>query len=345
MKALVYHGTKDIRYEDHPDPVLHADTDAIVRVSACAICGSDLHIYHGHGFSEDRGYCVGHEAVGEVVEAGRGVRRLRVGDKVMISGSTGCGACTECLAGRLEQCRTGPIGCYGLGKALEGSQAEAVRVPLADHHAVPIPEGVSTTQALLLTDNLPTAWLGCRRAEIAPGDMVAVVGLGPVGLMAVENAFVLGAGAVFAIDPNPDRRAIAATLGAVALGPDDARARIAEATRGLMADRAVEAVGADAPIRLAIDLVGRGCRVSVVGVSQTMDFRFPMAAALNKSLRFSIALCGVPQWWPELVPLLQHGRLRPERFVSHVLPLAQGPAGYDMFDRKADGALKIVLEA
>jgi 2-desacetyl-2-hydroxyethyl bacteriochlorophyllide A dehydrogenase len=344
MKGLVYYGAKDIRYETHDDPKLAADTDVIVKISACSICGSDLHIYHGHGFSADTGFCVGHESVGEVVEAGRSVRRLKVGDRVMLSAAVGCGMCGPCMAGKVELCRTGMLGCYGLGKALEGGQAEAIRVPMADINAAPIPEGLSDAQALMLTDNLPTAWFGLRHAEIKPGQQVVAVGLGPIGLMAVEGAFVKGASKVYAVDLNPARRAIAQGLGAVAVSPEEARDVVTAGSGGLMADCAVEAVGADATIQLAISLVGRGGRVSVVGVNQNMDFRFPMAMGFFKGLHFSIGVCGVQQYWDELVPLIQQGRLKPERFISHTLPLSDGAKAYDLFDTKADGALKMVLE-
>jgi len=345
MKALVYHGPKDIRYESHSDPKLVEVTDAIVKVGLCSICGSDLHIYHGQGFSADTGYCVGHEAVGEVVEVGRGVRRLRVGDSVMVSAAVGCGSCARCLAGQVELCQTGLMGCYGLSKNLEGCQAELLRVPMADFNAAPIPEGLTPTQGLMLTDNMATAWFGCRNARIQPGQRVAVVGLGPIGLMAVEASLVMGASAVYAVDLNPARRAIAQSLGAIPLDSAEAPARVGEATHGQMADCAVEAVGADATIALAINLVGRAGHVSVVGVNQNMSFAFPMALAFFKGLHFAIGVCGVPQYWPELVALIQQQRLHPERFVSHTLPLADGARAYDLFDRKAEGALKMVLRA
>jgi 2-desacetyl-2-hydroxyethyl bacteriochlorophyllide A dehydrogenase len=343
VKALVYHGARDIRFESHDDPAIRSDTDAVVKVDLCAICGSDLHIYHGHGFSPDAGYCVGHEAVGEIVEVGKAVHRFRPGDKVMISAAVGCGNCARCLAGQINLCRTGSMTCYGLSRGLEGCQAEAFRVPAADFNATTMPEGLTPTQALMLTDSMATAWYGCKQAGIRPGQTVAVVGLGPIGLMAIEAAFVMGASAVYGVDLAADRRAIAESLGAVAFDSVDAKAAILQATQGRGADCVVEAVGADATIRLAIDLVGRAGAVSVIGVNQSMDFAFPMGLAFLKGINFSIGTCSVPEHWPELVPLLQQGRLRPERFVSHTLPLADGARAYDIFDRRSDGALKMVL--
>jgi 2-desacetyl-2-hydroxyethyl bacteriochlorophyllide A dehydrogenase len=343
MKALVYHGPFDIRYDSHDDPSLECETDVIIKVDLCAICGSDLHIYHGHGFSKDHGFCVGHESVGEVVEIGKSVRRLKVGDKIMVSGAVGCGDCARCFSGQVERCLKGMMGCYGLSAALQGGQAEALRVPMADFNAALIPEGITNVQALMLTDAMATAWFGCRNARIGPGNHVVVVGLGPIGLMAVEAAFVMGAASVYAIDLVASRREMARSMGAIALAPDSAPEGIAEATRGLGADCVIEAVGADATIKLALNLVGRGGAVSVIGVNQNMDFSFPMGLAFFKGITFSIGTCGVPQYWRELVPLIQQGRLHPERLVSHTMPLSEGRKAYEIFDKRDEGALKMVL--
>lgn len=343
MKALCYFGARDIRYETMADPDLKDDRDVLVKMDRCGICGSDLHIYQGHGFSEDLGYCVGHEAVGEVIEIGRAVRRLKPGDKVMISAAVGCGACAPCLAGDVNQCRNGAAQCYGLSARLQGCQAEAIRVPAGDFNLAPIPDGLSDDQALMLTDNLPTAWLGCRNAGISAGETVVVVGLGPIGLMAVEGAFVLGASRVFAIDLVPERRAVAESLSAVALDPANAIEAIAQATAGRMAACAVEAVGADATIKLAIKAVGRQGRVSVIGVNQTRKFEFDMAVAFVKGLTFRIGTCSVQEHWPELIPLIQQGRLHPERFVTHHMPLSRGEEAYKLFDARRAGALKMVM--
>jgi 2-desacetyl-2-hydroxyethyl bacteriochlorophyllide A dehydrogenase len=345
MKALCYFGARHIRYDSMADPDLHDERDILVKMDRCGICGSDLHIYQGHGFTEDLGYCVGHEAVGEVVEIGRGVHRVKVGDKVMISAAVGCGACAPCLAGDVNHCRNNAMQCYGLSSRLQGCQAEAIRVPAGDFNVATIPEGLTADQALMLTDNLPTAWFGCKNAGIRPGQTVVVVGLGPIGLMAVEGAFVLGASRVFAVDLVPERRAIAESLGAIALDASEAVAAIAEATQGRMADCAVEAVGADATINLAIKVVGRAGTVSVIGVNQTRRFAFDMAVAFVKGLTFRIGTCSVQAHWPELVPLIQQGRLRPERFITHEMPLSDGAEAYRLFDARQAGALKMVMTA
>lgn len=343
MKALRYYGARDVRYEAMDDPAPQSDSDAVVKVEACSICGSDLHIYHGHGFSEDLGFCVGHEAVGEVVEVGRAVQRLKVGDKVMLPAAIGCGACRSCLAGNVINCEFGLGGCYGLSQKLQGSQAEAVRVPAADMNAVPVPDGVSMEQALMMTDAMATAWFGAREADIGPGSSVAVIGLGPIGLMAVESAWVLGAHVVYAIDPIPERRALAEAAGAIALHPDEALERIREDTKGRKLDCVVEVVGSDATVDFALRLVRRRGTVSVIGVQQSRRFAFPLERAFAAGLTFRVGTCSVPEELPALFPLVQSGRLRPERYISHRLPLSDGAEAYRMFEAREAGALKMVL--
>ncbi|MGE8140980.1 alcohol dehydrogenase family protein [Novosphingobium sp. NPDC080210] len=343
MKALRYYGARDVRYEAMEDPTPQSDRDAIIKVTACSICGSDLHIYHGHGFSEDTGFCVGHEAVGEVVEVGRGVHRLKVGDKVMIPAAVGCGACRSCLAGNVANCEFNAGACYGLSAKLQGSQAEAVRVPAADVNAVPVPEGVSMEQALMMTDALATAWFGARNADIRPGSSVAVIGLGPIGLMAVDSAFVMGAHVVYAIDPIAERRAIAEASGAIALHPDEALERIKQDTHGNKLDCVVEVVGSDATVDFALRLVKRRGTVSVIGVQQSRRFAFPLERAFAAGLTFRIGTCSVPEELPALFPLVQSGRLRPEKYVSHRMPLSEGAEAYRLFEAREAGALKMVL--
>jgi 2-desacetyl-2-hydroxyethyl bacteriochlorophyllide A dehydrogenase len=345
MKALRYYGARDIRHEDMDDPKLESDRDAIIQMTGCSICGSDLHIYHGHGFSEDIGFCVGHEAVGEVVEVGRAVTRLKAGDKVMMPAAVGCGACRSCLAGVVNSCEFNAGGCYGLSAKLQGVQSEAFRVPAADTNAIRIPEGISEDQALMMTDALATAWFGARNADIKPGSSVAVIGLGPIGLMAVDSAFVMGAHVVYAIDPVPERRALAAEAGAIALHPDEVLERVREDTHGRKLDCVVEVVGHDATVDLALRLVARRGTVSVIGVQQSRRYAFPLERAFAAGLTFRIGTCSVPEEWPALIPLVQSGRLKPERYISHTLPLADGPEAYRLFESREAGALKMVLKA
>ncbi len=343
MKALRYYGARDVRYEAMDDPAPQSTRDAVVKVDACSICGSDLHIYHGHGFSEDVGFCVGHEAVGEVMEVGSGVHRLKVGDKVMIPAAVGCGACRACLAGVVNLCEFGMGSCYGLSARLQGSQADAVRVPAADMNAVRVPEGVSMDQALMMTDALATAWYGARNADIVPGASVAVIGLGPIGLMAVDSAFVMGAHIVYAIDPIAERRALAEASGAIALHPDEALERIKADTKGRKLDCVVEVVGSDATVDFALRLVRPRGTVSVIGVQQSRRFAFPLERAFAAGLTFRTGTCSVPEELPALFPLVQSGRLKPEKYISHRMKLSEGAEAYRLFEARESGALKMVL--
>ena len=188
----------------------------------------------------------------------------------------GCGVCIACVGGMPVKCSKQAWGCYGLSHALEGCQAEAIAVPSADDNLSRIPDGISRDQALLLTDNLPTAYMGCKNADIAPGKTVAVVGLGPIGLMAVECAFVLGASRVFALDLMPERRALAAKLGATPIDPANAVEEIKELTDGTMVNCSVEAVGGDKTIEMAIAFAGRGATISSFGVNQSQQFNYPV---------------------------------------------------------------------
>lgn len=343
MKALTYHGARDIRHEAIADPELLSDRDAIVQMTGCSICGSDLHIYHGHGFSEDIGFCVGHEAVGEVVEVGKAVHRVKVGDRVMMPAAVGCGACRSCLSGNVIHCENNASGCYGLSAKLQGVQSEGFRVPAADMNAVLIPEGISEDQALMMTDAMATAWFGARQADIRPGSSVAVIGLGPIGLMAVESAFVMGAHVVYAIDPVPERRALAEEAGAIPLHPEAALETIREATKGHKLDCVVEAVGSDGTVDLALRLVARRGTVSVIGVQQSRRYAFPLERAFAAGLTFRTGTCSVPEELPALFPLVQSGRLKPEKYISHRMPLSQGAEAYKLFEARESGALKMVL--
>ncbi|MGZ6896072.1 MAG: alcohol dehydrogenase catalytic domain-containing protein [Acidimicrobiia bacterium] len=343
MRALTYHGPFDVRVTDVPDPTLFDDEAAVVAVRACGICGSDLHIYEGHGFSADLGFCVGHEAVGEVVEVGSSVSRFRIGDSVLVAASVGCASCGPCRAGYVLGCERNRSGCYGLGAVLPGSQAQYVAVPCADGNLVAIPEGIGDDAAIVLTDNAPTAWYGARRARIVPGDVVAVVGLGPVGIMSVLAAQILGAGRVLAIDLVAERRSAAAALGAEPVDGDP-KVVVRELTKGRGADVVLEAVGADATIDLAIKIAARGARVSIVGVTQSPQFPMHLQLAQFNELELAIGLCSVQRELPQLLALTAGGRLHPEVVVTHHLPLRDGADAYARFHVRVGGVGKIVLD-
>lgn len=348
MRALTYHGPRELAVTEVPDATPPDGFGAVVRVSAAGVCGSDLHIYDGHGFSDDTGYCVGHEAVGEVVEVGSGVRRFAVGDRVLVAASVGCVFCEPCAAGDVLGCdhrrERWRVFAYGLSHRLPGCQAEAVAVPYADVNLIRVPEGVSDATAILLTDNAPTAWYGARRARIAPGDTVGVIGLGPVGQIAVAAALLMGAARVLAVDPVGYRRDWAQAQGAEVVDPDDPKEAIKEMTSGRGCHAVIEAVGADASIALAVSAARREGRISVVGVSQNDGFPFRMAAAQAKELEFSIGFCGAQRELPPLLALVESGRLDPSWLVTHRIPLDEGPAAYALLAGRAGGMGKVVLD-
>lgn len=347
MKALTYHGRHDIRYTDVPEPAVTSPTHAVVRVTTAGICGSDLHIYQGTPFSSELGYTPGHECVGVVVDIGAQVTRFKPGDRVLVPASAGCTRCKTCAAGftaRCEYAKSSMELCYGVSPQLPGSQAEALAVPHADINLVHLPEGISDEAAVVLTDNAPTAWYGCRRARIQPGETVLVIGLGPVGLMAAQSAFAMGAARVLGADLVPERRAFAASLGVEPVEGEDSKAAVREMTGGRGPDAVVEAVGSDATIELALKAVRQAGRVSVVGVSHSKAFPFHMGLAQIKELEFAIGLCSIHYELPTLIALAQARRIKPEVVVSHRFPLSEGPAAYELFADRTDGVRKILLD-
>lgn len=265
MKALTWHGQHDIRCESVPDPTIEDGRDAIIKVTACAICGSDLHIYQGSIPEMESGDVIGHEAMGEVVEVGRDNKKLKVGDRVVVPFTISCGECFFCQRGFYSGCErsnpdsakvsklwgNSPAGLFGYSHLLggyRGGQAEYLRVPFADVGPVKVPDGLSDEQALFLSDIFPTGYMAAEFCNIQPGDTIAIWGCGPVGQMAIRSAFMLGAERVLAIDTVPERLALAREAGALTLDylEEDIYDRIMELTRGRGADACIDAVGTEA---------------------------------------------------------------------------------------------------
>jgi threonine dehydrogenase-like Zn-dependent dehydrogenase len=346
MKALVFEGIRRVACAAVPDPALAEPGDAIVRVRAAAICGSDLHVYRGLETGLDAGTVLGHELAGEVVEAGPGVTRFRPGDLVVSPFTTCCGDCFYCRLGLTARCVRGQLfGWVEEGRGLHGVQAEYVRVPLADSTLVAVPEGTPPEQALFAGDILATGWFGAESAGAAPGRSVAIVGCGPVGLMAVIAARELGAERIFAVDALPDRLALAARWGAepVDFQAEDPIERIHEETGGRGADSVVEAVGTPQASRLAFDLVRPGGTIAAVGVHVEAHLAFAPGEAYDRNLTYRAGRCPARAYMDRLLPLVQSGRYDLAALISHRLTLDQGPDGYDLFDRRVPGCTKVVL--
>lgn len=346
MKALVFNGPRDVKYESFPDPTLETPNSVIVKVNRCSICGSDLHMYHGghigganYGDQIEK-FCVGHEFAGEVVETGSDVHKFKVGQQVFVAGGTACGRCNECKAGNAPACNGWMA--FGLSANLNGGQAEFVNVPMADFVLHRIPDGVSEEQSILLTDAMCTAYFGLTRTDLEPGDTVAIVGLGPIGLIGVELALALGAGQVYAIDPVPNRRVHAAKLGAVALDPENAADLIAEATKGKGVKRVFEASGARSAVELAIRIASRQSTASFIGLPQP-DVSLPMIQILFKDITIRAGVASVTGQWPNLIPLLQNGRLKAEGLFTHDMNLSEGAEAYRMFDAREDDVVKVMM--
>lgn len=348
MRALTYQGPRDVAVTAVPDPAPLDGWGAVVRVVQAGVCGSDLHIYEGHGFSDDIGYCVGHEAVGEVVEVGGEVRRFARGERVLLPASIGCVWCGNCARGHVSACehRREPWKefCYGMSHRLPGCQAEAVAVPHADLNLVAVPDTVSDEAAVLLTDNAPTAWYGARRARITPGDTVAVIGLGPVGQLAVQSALLMGAARVLGVDPVAHRRDLAVAHGAEPVDPVDPKAHLKELTGGWGCDAVIEAVGADETIALAVSAATRAGRVSIIGVTQNDALPFRMQAAQTKELELAIGLCSAQRELPALTALCSAGRLDLDGLISHRLTLSDGPTAYAMLAERTEDVVKVLID-
>lgn len=348
MKALTFHGKQAIRHETVDEPKVIAPTDAVVKVSLSAICGSDMHVYHGREPGMDTGTVMGHEFTGAVVELGSGVSTLAVGDQVLSPFTTSCGNCFFCDRGLTARCVKGQLfGYVENGSGLQGGQAEYVRVPLADSTLAAIPEDVSPEEALLLGDVFSTGYFCARQARVESGSTCAIIGCGPVGLMAVVGARELGADRIFALDSIPERLELAGTFGATPIDfkTVDPVAVVHEATQGRGADAALDAVGTSASTRAAYDLVRPGATISVVGVHYDEQFPFSPPNAYDKNLTFTVGRCPARRVMQDLIPVVQARKYDLVSIISHRLPLAEGSEAYRLFDEKRDRCTKVVLTA
>ena len=344
MRALVYHGPGRKAWEEVPEPEITDDGDVIVRVDATTICGTDLHILAGDVPEVHSGRILGHEAVGTVVEAGDGVHTLAPGDRVLVSCISACGTCQFCRQGRYGQCLAG--GGWILGHTIDGTQAEYVRVPFADTSTFRIPAGVTDEEALMLADTLPTGYeVGVLAGGVRPGDVVAIVGAGPVGLSAITCAQLFSPSHIVAIDRSDARLDAAKQFGAdvtVNNSRADPLAVIRELTGRLGADVSIEAVGAPGTFELAVKLIRPGGRIATIGVHGR-------AATLHledewiKDITITTGLADTSSI-PILMHLLTTGQIDAKRFVTHHFSLDEFDEAYDVFTRAADtGALKVVL--
>ena len=343
MKALTYQGEGEVKVIDVPKPAIGGSTEALVKITLGAVCGSDLHILHGHT-PMSPGAVLGHEFVGVVEEIGSEVKRFKPGDRVVSSFFTSCGHCALCRKGWFNQCVSKAT--FGHGEYfgnLGGGQAEYVVVPLADHSMEAIPAGMTDEQAIFVGDILSTGYFGAERAEIKPGDTVAVVGAGPVGLMATMCAQLFGPARVFVIDMVDARLETAQDLGGIPINAAHTHPAqaVLEFTGGIGADSSIECVGLMSAVDTAINSVRGGGTISMVGVPAAVQADFPYLHMWMKSLTFRAGWCNVQAYMRPLLDLIAAGRIKPDAIISHRMKLEQAEEAYKMFDARQ--AVKIVL--
>jgi threonine dehydrogenase-like Zn-dependent dehydrogenase len=393
VKALTWHGKRDVRVDDVPDPSIQEPTDAIVRITSTGLCGSDLHLYEVLGPFLDEGDILGHEPMGIVEAVGSEVTGITAGDRVVVPFNISCGHCFMCDHGLQSQCETTQVRERGKGASLfgytklygqvPGGQAELLRVPQAQYGPIKVPEGPPDDRFLFLSDVLPTAWQAVQYANIPAGGSVTVIGLGPIGDMSCRIAQHLGAEQVIGLDLVPERLARARAHGVETIdvsGVDDLLAAVHERTAGRGTDSAIDAVGMEAhgspigklgqtlagfapdalaqkaievagidrlaALTTAIEVVRRGGTVSLSGVYGGAKDPLDMMQLFDKQLTLRMGQANVRRWVDDILPLLtgDDDPLGVESFATHHVPLTEAPAAYEMFQKKTDGAFKVVFK-
>jgi len=388
MRALVWHGKSSVSVDTVPDPVIIEPTDAIIKITSTAICGSDLHLFDGYMMGMEDGDILGHEPMGIVVEVGSAVTKLKKGDRVVVPFVIACGCCFFCSKGFYAACDTtnpdapkaakmmghGPAGLFGYSHLLggySGGQAEYLRVPHADVGPIKIESGLSDEKVLFLSDIFPTGYMAAENADIEPGDTVAVWGCGPVGQMAIQSAWMLGAGRVIAIDRVPERLQMAVSAGraeVINFAEQDVYETLQSMTAGRGPDRCIEAVGCEAhdtgsvdavldkvkaavmlatdrahALRQAIFCCRKAGTVSVPGVYVGLLDKVPFGAVVNKGLTIKSGQTHVQRYSSKLLGMIEEGQIDPSFVITHRLPLEEAPEAYKTFRDKEDGCIKVVL--
>jgi alcohol dehydrogenase len=347
MKALVYHGPGQKDWESKSDPKIDRPTDAIVKIDTTTICGTDLHILKGDVPGVTEGRTLGHEAVGTVVETGNGVENFRTGDRVLVSCISACGRCIYCRQAMYGQCVSG--GGWILGHLIDGVQAELARIPFADNSLYQVPEGLSDEQVLFISDIVPTGFeVGVLNGNVRPGDVVVVVGAGPVGLAAMMTARFLGPSKVIAVDIADSRldsaRSVFGADVTINSASDDAVELVKGLTDGLGADVAIEAVGVPETFELCTELIRPGGRVANIGV-HGHPATLHLETLWIKNVTITTGLVDTHST-PKLLKLVSEGRLDPQPFGTHHFKIDEILESYATFaDAAKTNALKVVLTA
>lgn len=394
MRAVAWHGKRDVRVDTVVDPTIEHPTDAIVRITSSGICGSDLHLYEVMGPFMEAGDILGHEPMGIVEEVGSEVTNIAAGDRVVIPFQIACGHCFMCDQGLLTQCETTQVREQGMGAALfgytklygqvPGGQAEFLRVPQAQFGPIKVPEGPPDDRFVYLSDVLPTAWQAVAYADIPKGGSVVVLGLGPIGDMSCRIARHLGVEQVIGIDLVPERLERARAFGVEALDLREYDTGIVKVVRDLTdgrgPDSVIDAVGMEAhgataakfaqqittflpdalaaklmekagvdrltAFNLAIELVRRGGTISLIGVYGGQADPLPMLTLFDKQVQLRMGQANVKRWVDDILPLVfdDSDPLGVESFATHRLPLEEAPRAYEVFQKKQDGAIKVLLQ-
>jgi threonine dehydrogenase-like Zn-dependent dehydrogenase len=390
MRANCWMGRNTVEVRDVPDPAILNQRDAIIKITSTAICGSDLHLYNGYIPAMEEGDILGHEFMGDVVEVGPGVSNLSVGDRVVVPFPIACGACNSCTAGLYSLCENsnpnagmaeklwghasaGMFGYSHLTGGFAGGQAEYARVPFADVGPIKIESDLPDDKVLFLSDIFPTAYMAAEMCDIKPGDVVAVWGAGPVGLLAMASAFLLGAEKVIGIDRFEYRLQMAReNTGAETINYEDANVLevLNDITAGRGPDACIDAVGLEAhsdfgPLQLydrvkqavrletdrgpalreAIMACRNGGVVSVAGVYGGLMDKFPIGSLMNRSIIFRTGQCHVQRYTRPLLERIERGEIDPSFVITHHAPLERAPVGYEVFKNKQDNCVKVVLTA
>jgi threonine dehydrogenase-like Zn-dependent dehydrogenase len=387
MRATVWHGKNDIRVDNVPDPKIINPRDAIVKITSTAICGSDLHLVDGFVPTMEKGDILGHEFMGEIVEVGSGVGNLKIGDRVVVPFPIACGSCYFCQEKLFSVCENSnpnawmaeqlwghsPAGIFGyshLTGGYAGGQAEYARVPFADVGPIKVPDGMTDEEVLFLSDILPTGYMAAENCDIKPGHVVAIWGCGPVGLFAIQSAFLLGAERVIAIDRFPERLRMAREMKAETLDYEEINVldALKQMTGGRGPDSCIDAVGMEAhgagligtydrakqammletdrPIvlREALMACRNGGTVSIPGVYGGFGDKIPLGTLMNRSLTIKTGQTHVQRYMQRLLEHIQNGDFNPTSIITHRLPLDDAPYAYDIFKNKQDECVKVVLK-
>lgn len=387
MKAICWHGITDVRLDTVPEPKILDTRDAVIKVTTTAICGSDSHLYDGYIPTMESGDILGHEFMGDVVAVGKDVVNLKKGDRVVVPFTISCGSCWFCKTSLFSCCdNTNPnasmaeklygqssAGLFGYSHMFggyAGGQAEYVRVPFADVGPIVIPESVTDEQSLFLSDILPTAYMAAENCNIQPGDTVAIWGAGPVGLLAIRCAYMLGAERVISIDRVPERLAKAkgeAKAETIDYSETDVHEKLKEMTGGRGPDSCIDAVGMEAHgtsmdalydrakqavhletdrphvLRQAIQICRKGGTVSIPGVYGGLIDKFPLGAAFSKGLTLKMGQTHVQRYTKPLLEKIVNGAIDPSFIITHRLKLEDGPKAYSTFTKKEDSCIKVVM--